>query len=58
MRLWIVITSLTEGIRRIFCELGAEPSRTVIYAEHLYQQTDYQIVRYVKLVYLLSAGMY
>lgn len=58
MRLWIVITSLKEGFRRIICERGAEPSSSVIYAEFLDQQIDYRIVRYVKLVYLLSAGLY
>ena len=58
MRLWIVITSLTEGTRRIFCELGAQLSSTVIYTEFLEQQIDYQIFHYIKLVYLLSAVMY
>lgn len=58
VRLLIVITSPTEGIRRTFCERGAEPSSSVIYAEFLDQQTDYQIVRYLKLVYLLSARLY
>lgn len=58
VRLWIVITSLTERIRKIFCEHDAELSSSVIYAEFLDQKIDYQLVRYVKLVYLLSVGFY
>jgi len=44
--------------QKYFCELGAEPSSTLIYKEFLEQQIDYQIVCYVKLAYLPSAGMH
>ena len=58
VRLWIVITSLMEEIRRIFSERGAETSSSVTFAEFLDQQIDYQIFLYIKLMYLLSAGLY